>query len=235
MKTNTKIKNLIMRWLIAVSLAISFSLTTWAQSNSSLTSFNRLDVSGAVSITLVQDSHNYIEPSVEALLADDVKAEVKGEVLMIKPFGNSKNHEKPINIKLTYNQLNAIEASGAVRISSSNVLKSNMLELDFSGASKAEIETSVVTLNLDFSGATDVKLSGNTDVMQLEASGACKLDALDLMVKQADLECSGACHIDVNVAEKLTIDASGASMVSYKGSPSVADKKSSGASQIRAL
>lgn len=85
---------------------------------------------------------------------------------------------------------------------------------------------------LNISGASTVRLRGEYDEMQISVSGASKLDAENATVKDMHLNCLGASKAEVNAAEELWAQASGASKITYKGHPTLKRNMAVGGSKI---
>jgi hypothetical protein len=85
------------------------------------------------------------------------------------------------------------------------------------------------------SGASniDIKSPSNSQALNVGVSGASNFRGRNLTAKKADLDASGASHIEVEVTDVLRADASGASSIDYYGNPK-AKTGSSGASHVNA-
>ena len=79
-------------------------------------------------------------------------------------------------------------------------------------------------LDIELSGASNADLEGNTNELKADISGASKLEAVNLISKFAELDCSGAANAEVYVTEKLDADASGASHILCEGNPKTVRK-----------
>jgi hypothetical protein len=88
------------------------------------------------------------------------------------------------------------------------------------------------SLAVDSSGASKIKIAGETAKFSAETSGASKIDADGLRAVDALIDGSGASHVDINVSGELNADLSGASKVTYSGSPTAVHKKTSGAGSV---
>jgi hypothetical protein len=88
-------------------------------------------------------------------------------------------------------------------------------------------------ITVDASGAFDGYLAGESDTLMLDFSGASDLNAYDLKANVIDIDISGAGTAYVNASESLNVSATGASHVSYRGSPRVS-QSSAGASSVTA-
>jgi hypothetical protein len=87
-------------------------------------------------------------------------------------------------------------------------------------------------LELDCSGASNLYLSGFAEEMTFESSGASELHAYDLETHHCDLDISGASEAQVYAVKSLSVSASGASDVYYKGDPERISQHVSGASSL---
>jgi hypothetical protein len=86
---------------------------------------------------------------------------------------------------------------------------------------------------LETSGATNVTISDlKNSGIAIDSSGASKIDAADLTAEAANIDASGASCVSVNVTGTLRSEASGASKVTYTGSPSEVIKKTNGAGSV---
>lgn len=91
-------------------------------------------------------------------------------------------------------------------------------EIDFeiSGASTARCTVAADRIDTEVSGASDVTLSGDcTGTMDIEISGSSKLHAEALGTSAVTGSVSGSSRADVTVCERIAVDASGASTVTY--------------------
>jgi hypothetical protein len=84
----------------------------------------------------------------------------------------------------------------------------------------------------DMSGACKVDITGKADKADYDMSGACTIKAADWPCKVVSADCSGAGKLELNVSERLNIDASGMSTVTYKGRPTV-HLETSGMSKVK--
>jgi hypothetical protein len=75
-------------------------------------------------------------------------------------------------------------------------------------------------------------LGGSTVDLRLDASGACKFRGFDLTTDYCNAKASGASDIRITVNKELSVNASGASDIDYKGTGLIRDVRTSGASKI---
>jgi hypothetical protein len=176
-----------------------------------LDDFTGVDVGGAFQVELVAQKDFAVEVEADDNVVPLVKTYVTGGVLHIESEKRF-NTSNPVVIRVSAPTVESIEASGASKVSASN-LKSRNLSVDTSGACK-------------------VNLSGETAGLTVDVSGASSINAEELRAETANVDASGASSVAVNATARLVADASGASKISYAGNPASVEKKASGASKV---
>ncbi|REJ76388.1 MAG: DUF2807 domain-containing protein [Acidobacteria bacterium] len=177
----------------------------------SVSEFTQIDVGGIFHVDAVQGDTFLVEVEADDNLLPLISTTVKRGKLRInaeKRF-SSKNR---IKIKVTAPNIEKFELSGA---------SSGTLESVDNG-----------NLELDLGGAAKLTVSGKTGVLTIDMGGASKVDAGSLSATKVVVDGGGASKADVNVAEDLFVDLSGASKVTYSGSPSNVRKETSGGSSL---
>ncbi len=92
------------------------------------------------------------------------------------------------------------------------------IDADISGASALFLIGSYNTVDVECSGASKISFIGSADSIQSECSGTSLLDAIQLKVKRAEIECSGASKATIDVEKRLEVELSGASNCQYRSS-----------------
>ncbi len=127
-----------------------------------------------------------------------------------------------------------VDISGAAKAGKLHI-EGGELVATVSGASSAGIEGDFDSVKTDISGTSALILTGNYEEVEVYASGTAKvsligdadsiececkgssyLDAIELKVKEAEIKCQGASKATIDVAEKLEVDLSGASVCQYR-------------------
>ena len=173
--------------------------------------FTAVDVGGVFKVEIIAQKDFAVEIEADDNLLPFITTEVEGGVLKIKTEKRITSHN-PIRIRISAPNIEKIKSSGASNVTIAN-LKNSTLSIDSSGASKIYVE-------------------GETSKLTIDVSGASKINAENLKAVDANIEASGACHVDVNVSGELKSDASGASRIVYSGTPTNIQKKTSGASRV---
>lgn len=173
--------------------------------------FTKIETSGSfeLEVTAGQPS-SVVTVSADDDMLPDVKTTVSGDVLSISTRGIHFMGHK-IVVKIGVPKLSSISASGANRISASNLAGDSF--------------------TIEGSGSTKAILSGKVDKLVIDVSGAGHVEAMNLAAKSAEVDTSGAGHVEVNASDKLSVRISGAGKVIYLGNPSI-DQSVSGAGKI---
>ncbi|MFD2513965.1 head GIN domain-containing protein [Pontibacter locisalis] len=194
--------------------------------------FEGVDVSGGFYVEIVQGSNEGLKLEAEENLLDNIKTEVKNGVLHIyndKSLSSTKGMKAYITVK----ELNKIDISGGVKVVGKSTFRTNTMNIDMSGGSKVALAVEAKQLRADMSGASKVELAGKADDVSLEMSGASNVDASELEAKNVKVGASGASKVKVFAKDTLAIDASGASAIYYKGTPSITAETSAAAKVAR--
>jgi hypothetical protein len=177
-----------------------------------VSNFKGLDVGGIFKVEAIAQKDFGVEVEIDDNLVPMVNTEVRDGILHIELEGHVKSRG-PILVRVFAPNLESIESSGASNISVSQ-LKNSSLSVSSSGASK-------------------ISVAGETAKLTVGVSGASNIDTSNLKAVDANIEASGASHVDVFASGKLSADASGASRITYSGSPTSVDRKTSGASSVK--
>ena len=199
-------------------------------------SFNAIKVSGAIELSLTQSDAEAVAVSAdEVKYRDNIKTEVLNGVLTIS-YNSEGLHwnmgSKTLKAYVSFKQIKSLDISGASSCKITGTLNIPDLKLKLSGASSITGSITINNLDLQGSGASNAKLSGTATKLAINVSGASDIKSYDLTANDCTVTASGASDIHVTVKNELSAHVSGASSLNYKGTPSVKESHSSGASSI---
>lgn len=197
--------------------------------------FSKVSVSDGIDVFIKQDRSYSVEVKTAASQMDRVLTEVSGDELRIKMKKgnyNSWRNNRPIRVYVTLPNLKALSASGGSDVSAED-LNLDELYLSTSGGADVNLELQVKELEISCSGGADVDLEGKAQKMKVSMSGGADLNAQKLIATNCEISTSGGSDADIHVTGELSMSASGASDISYRGNPRVLSSKSSGAADIR--
>jgi hypothetical protein len=176
-----------------------------------VTGFSEIEAGGAVNLEVETGREFSVSVEADDNLLQYIKTEVSGNTLKIYSEGKISPTAK-LNVKISMPALEGLDVSGASDAKIMNV-KADSLELKASGASEIDI-------------------LGEANELKAEASGASEINAENLRVQSAVVDASGASSAIVSAIDKLEVEASGASKISYTGEPKNIKQNASGASSI---
>jgi hypothetical protein len=198
--------------------------------------FTRIEVSHACSIHVVADEAPSLEVSCDDNLVEYLVIErtsTDSVSIGLKPACWYCGVTFTVDVRMP--SLAELELSGASAAEVEPGFASTLpLQLTLSGASTADLSPIACgSLRADVSGASVLTLCGITDTARLYVSGASEAHLLDCDALSADVELSGASQgwLDVG-GGALDLEASGASTLYYRASPSWGTLELSGGSRI---
>lgn len=183
-----------------------------------LDKFDKIEISGNIELEFKQDSVKNLTISAPENLLSYIKTEVNDGRLKIYTNRIFTNHR--IKVSISNDSIFELEASGASKIGTVDLIRTSNLYLSLSGASRADLNANVSdNFTTRVSGASNAKISGTVNSADFEANGASKIDADQLKSSIVKVETSGASHAKVFAIQSIEADASGASRIDCFGNP----------------
>jgi len=198
--------------------------------------FREISVSGSINLYLSPGDEEVVVVSARTPdLRDKIVTRIKGERLEIFFDGRRSwpTQDKDLKAYVSFRQLSQILGTGASDIFVNGVVRAEALNIHLSGASDFQGAVDAGRLEINQSGSSDSRVSGRAGSANVHLSGASDMKAFELSVDMLDAHASGASKIEMTVNKELSISASGASDVRFKGSGIVKEVKTSGASSVR--
>jgi Putative auto-transporter adhesin, head GIN domain len=199
-------------------------------------SFEAINVSSAFDVFLTQaPEHAVVVSSSDLSFRDQITTEVRNGTLFIglKKSNLDWRGGKKLRAYISAPNLSKIELSGASDLNIENVFKCVDLELRLSGSSDFNGAIEAENIRLNSSGSSDYRLSGKAESIKISLSGSSDMKAYDFAADFCDISCSGTSDVEITVNKELSVNVSGASNVSYKGTAVVRNIKTSGSSNLR--
>lgn len=197
--------------------------------------FSGIKVSGGIDVYLSQSGDYALAVSaVEARYRDNIRTEVKNGVLNVwydSGLGWLKG-DKKLRAYISFKSVTSIEASGACDIKINESLSSPSMLLKLSGACDINGEIKIADMVMDLSGASTVKLNGTIQNLKISSSGASDIKNYDLVTENCIANISGASDVKITVNNSISVTASGASSLHYRGNPGKREVATSGASSV---
>lgn len=175
------------------------------------------------------------------------KGTFKGGKATIKLSGASHVEKTSLSVEDVYADLSgatSISINGSFKSvnaglsgASSLTINGNMVgfDIDCSGASSVKASTHANKGKLELSGASKATIDGSIQDLEIECSGASSAALGNLTAKNIEVEVSGASNAKLNVLSSIKGTVSGASSLTYSGSPATEALEKSRTSSIRKL
>ena len=169
-----------------------------AREKREISAFTSISTEGAYQIEVVSQQALGLEIEADDNILPLITTDVSNGVLHIKSK-RSFSVSRPIVLKISTPNIEAISASGAGSVEVSN-LKNDKFEIDSNGA-------------------PSIKVSGETGTIDIEANGAGNVDAHRLRAAKGTVEANGVAKIQVSARDELKVTVSGPASVVYTGDP----------------
>ncbi len=200
-----------------------------------VSAFNSIDLKGMFNVILTKSDVEKVIFEADSNIHECITVEVKGNTLMV--YTDRKSIYKPnkMDLYIYYVDIADITSGGASKITSTNSMIADKLELDLSGATSMELELEVNELITNASGASDLVFYGNANTHEIILSGAGSLKAESFYTKTTTINLSGAGSAYLHADENLDASISGVGSVHYAGNPVNTKFSKSGLGSIKSI
>ncbi len=193
--------------------------------------FDRIVTGDAMIINIKQGNSFSIEANGDRRNLEDLMVYKTGSTLVIR-YEHYEKRQYNTSLNITLPALMGADFSGAANAQISGFTDINEFDLVLSGASLAQLDLEITELNFVLSGASQLRLTGKGETLHGTLTGASLLSAFSYPSSQAKLTVSGASNAKVSVSQALDVNASGASLVLYRGNPQL-EVETSGESIVK--
>ncbi len=196
--------------------------------------YNGLRVSDAFHVyVLFSESEEDIRIAANNNLHEKIVVKKDGDELIIRlKDRTSVNGKAVMNAYITTKNLSKFKIDGASRLILENQWEVQDGKITISGASDFKGELLADRLQMNLEGASSVDLFGSISSLEAEISGSSDLLDYDLNISNLNINLYGASTASLSVNESISIKASGASVLNYKGDATIQESELSGSSSI---
>ncbi|MET0462443.1 MAG: head GIN domain-containing protein [Chitinophagaceae bacterium] len=197
------------------------------------TAFNKVKASDGFYVNIVKGNEFSVKAKGCANDLEDINVSViNGNIVDIR-YRNHKNDRYRVDFTVTMPLAYSIILEGAAKGTVTGFTGDDYTtKIALSGASELTMNDNTAYTQFDISGASKLLLKGSTETLKGVASGASILNAFDAPADDIDIAVSGASKANIYATRVLTVDASGASQVIYRGNPTQKDFSTSGGGKI---
>ncbi len=218
--------------------------------------FANVEVNSSFQVDLVQGNDFSVAITAQEKLFDHISVKQVGSLLQINlewgwgTWVSSWGFQRP-KAKITLPYLNTLKLSGASKGSAVGFQTTRDTGVSVNGASSLDIDIAAANVRMDVSGASrltgkakgdyvllqvdgasSATIAGSAGSLDLQESGASHTDLEGLNAVTVNVDVSGASRAVVSPTDKMSVKISGASSLTYTGSPSLEAIDVSGASTI---
>jgi putative autotransporter adhesin-like protein len=207
---------------------------TTASKRIEATGASRLDVAYGFDVLVRFGQPEAVTVTYDDNLADLLDVRVDDSTLRIQLKPNTSIENRPtLRAEVTMSRLEEIRAAGACTVTVADTVPTSGLRLLISGSSRVDAELGLDEAEATVSGASRLKLTGRANTLRAAGSGASNLELTGLKLEDLDITLSGASHGSVQVDRTIAAQVSGASTLTYTGTPQFIKRDTSGASSIQ--
>jgi len=236
-----------MKKLVFFSLAIMLALPSciidgWNQGISGngkvveevrdIDGFTGVKVSSGIDVYLSQGNNFEVKVEADENLHEVILTELEGKMLVVKTERVNIRNAKSKKVHVTLPELTALKISSAGDCVGQTLFTCDDLNLSISSAGDLTLEVEAGRIDLDISSSGDADISGTADEFNAELSSAGDLNAFDLVAGKVDVSVSSAGNARVHATEEISMNASSAGNINYRGDARVMHSQSSSAGNI---
>ncbi|MDH6251262.1 hypothetical protein M2347_000989 [Chryseobacterium sp. H1D6B] len=205
--------------------------------------FSGIQVSTGVNVVYKQEGPTNIKVIADADKLQYVITKVENGVL--KVYVDNKGVRslkfKNLSVNVSSPRMNNVKVSSGASFSTVNSVREENMDIDASSGSsikgtfaisnlttvnatsgsniKADINTR--NINIKASSGSDTTLEGQADSGTIDVSSGASCKTVNLIMKNAEVECTSGSSLSVNVTNKMKARVSSGGSVKYKGDPEI--------------
>lgn len=197
-----------------------------------ISGFTGVHVSSGIDVYLSQGSSFEVSVEADENLHEVILTEVEGNTLVVKTDRVNIRNAKSKKVHVTLPELRSLKISSAGDCVGQTPFSCDDLRLSISSAGDLKLEVEADRIDLDISSSGDADLSGRARDFDVSLSSAGDLNAFDLIAEKVDVNVSSAGDARVHATEEISMTASSAGNIYYKGDARVMHSNSSSAGSI---
>ena len=176
-----------------------------------ISGFTGVKVSSGIDVYLSQGNSFEVRVEADENLQEVIVTEKEGNILIVKTERVSIRNAKSKKVHVTLPDLK---------------------EIKISSAGDLRLEVDAQRIDLDISSSGDADIDGTADEFNVSLSSAGDLNAFDLIAANVDVDVSSAGNASVHATDEISMNASSAGNINYRGDARVIHSQSSSAGNI---
>ena len=223
--------------LLLIAILFVFSAEAQKKETRKVDSFDYVSLGVSSDLVITQGKSNSLVLEGDAEDLEEIETYVKDGKLKIRNESNSwfGNDRDKVKIYVTLVNFKGASVSGSGKITNSNNLKGEDINLSVSGSGKIEIYVESKTLDAHISGSGRINLEGKTNEMDVHISGSGSINSIELGANRLEAHISGSGSAKVKVKDEIDAHISGSGSIRYEGNPAKIREKVSGSGSVKSL
>ncbi len=197
-----------------------------------ISGFTGVLVSSGIDVILSEGDNFEVRVVADENLMEVIETSLNGKMLEVGTDRVSIRNAKSKKVYVTLPKLSALKISSAGNCKGQNLFHCDHLELGISSAGDLSLEVEASRIDLGISSSGDARLAGKSDVFNASLSSAGDLHAFDLVAGQVKVDVSSAGDARVYATDEISMSASSAGNIHYKGDARVIKSSKSSAGDI---
>lgn len=194
--------------------------------------FTGVHVSSGIDVYLSEGDQFEVRVEADENLMEVIETEVRGNMLEVGTDRVNIRRAKSKKVYVTLPELTALKISSAGDCDGQTPFHCDDLRLSISSAGDLSLEVEADRIDIDISSSGDARIAGNAGELDASLSSAGDLDAWDLEARVVDVSVSSAGDARVFATEEISMSASSAGNIYYRGDAKVLRSSKSSAGDI---
>ncbi len=197
-----------------------------------ISGFTGVLVSSGIDVILSEGDNFEVRVVADENLMEVIETSLNGKMLEVGTDRVNIRNAKSKKVYVTLPKLTALKISSAGDCEGQNLFHCDHLELGVSSAGDLSLEVEASRIDLGISSSGDARLAGKADVFNASLSSAGDLHAFDLVAGQVKVDVSSAGGARVHATDEISMSASSAGNIYYRGDARVIKSSKSSAGDI---
>ena len=194
--------------------------------------FSGVHASTGIDVFISEGDGFDVKVEADENLLEVILTELNGNMLVIKTDRVNIRSAKSKKVYVTLPKLKELKISSAGDCKGMTPFSCEDLKISISSAGDLKLDVEADRIDIDISSSGDATLTGRTGVLDANLSSAGDLHAFELIADEVSVDVSSAGDARVFATEEISMNASSAGSVYYKGGADVVHSRSSSAGDI---
>ena len=180
--------------------------------------FENIKVSQGIEVIITQSNDKLVSVETDANIQEHIIIKVENNTLIVKADENYNTSKSP-RVTVNMSTVKELKSSSDAEISSTNVLKSNDIEIEASSGSEINIDVESENITLKSSSGSEISVNGKAINLEINASSGAQIEAQELLANDINVIASSGSDVSVFPILDLKAKATSGANVAYHKIP----------------